>query len=125
MPRDLIKHVFKLPDLIKDFPDDNVLNEKVTSSADFFSLRRKIISRLLLSLRIYRLKEMNDNMMVSMVTQERIGSPEAVLICILHLERNIPPTKRIANQSVCMGDQFSMGSAGYCFVTKGASPQKS
>ena len=37
---DLIKHdlikSFSLPDWIKDFPDDNVLNAWVTSSAIFF-----------------------------------------------------------------------------------------
>ena len=32
---DLIKS-FSLPDWIKDFPDENILNAKVTSSADFF-----------------------------------------------------------------------------------------
>ena len=40
MPFDLIKHdlikSFSLPDWIKDFPDENILNAKVTSSADFF-----------------------------------------------------------------------------------------
>ena len=35
---DLIKS-FSLPDWIKDFPGENILNAKVTSSADFFSLR--------------------------------------------------------------------------------------
>ena len=33
--RDLIKS-FSLPDWIKDFPDENILNAKVTSSTDFF-----------------------------------------------------------------------------------------
>ena len=32
---DLIKS-FSLSDWIKDFPDENILNAKVTSSADFF-----------------------------------------------------------------------------------------
>ena len=40
VPFDLIKHdlikSFSLPDWIKDFPDENILNAKVTSSADFF-----------------------------------------------------------------------------------------
>ena len=41
---------------------------------------------------------MNGNLVVSMVTQERKGSPEAVLIyfCI----HNISPLKSIANQSL-------------------------
>ena len=43
VPFDLIKHYlvksFSLPDWIKDFPDENILNAKVTSFADFFSLR--------------------------------------------------------------------------------------
>ena len=33
--RDLIKS-FSLPDWIKDFPDENILNATVTSSAHFF-----------------------------------------------------------------------------------------
>ena len=33
--RDLIKS-FSLPDWIKDFPDENILNAKVSSSTDFF-----------------------------------------------------------------------------------------
>ena len=40
VPFDSIKHdlikSFSLPDWIKDFPDENILNAKVTSSADFF-----------------------------------------------------------------------------------------
>ena len=40
VPFDLIKHdlikSFSLPDWIKDFPDENILNAKVTSSTDFF-----------------------------------------------------------------------------------------
>ena len=40
VPFDLIKHdlikSFSLPDWIKDFPDENILNAKVTSSAGFF-----------------------------------------------------------------------------------------
>ena len=40
IPFDLIKHdlikSFSLPDWIKDFPDENILNAKVTSTADFF-----------------------------------------------------------------------------------------
>ena len=44
VPFDLIKHdlikSFSLSDSIKDFPDENILNATVTSSADFFlSLR--------------------------------------------------------------------------------------
>ena len=46
LPFDLIKHnlikSFSLTDWIKDFPDKNILNAKVTSYADFlffFSLR--------------------------------------------------------------------------------------
>ena len=33
--RDLIKS-FSLPDWIKEFPDENILNARVTSSTDFF-----------------------------------------------------------------------------------------
>ena len=44
-PFDLIKHdlikSFSLPDWIKDFPDENILNAKVTSSADFFIVEVK------------------------------------------------------------------------------------
>ena len=40
VPFDLIKHdlikSFSLSDWIKDFPDENILNATVTSSADFF-----------------------------------------------------------------------------------------
>ena len=40
---DLIKHdlnkLFSLPDWIKDFRDENILNAKVSSSADIFTLR--------------------------------------------------------------------------------------
>ena len=40
VPFDLIKHdlikSFSLPDWIKEFPDENILNAKVTSSTDFF-----------------------------------------------------------------------------------------
>ena len=35
VPFDLIKS-FSLPDWIKDFPDENILNATVISSADFF-----------------------------------------------------------------------------------------
>ena len=45
VPFDLIKHdlikSFSLPDWIKDFPDENILNAKVTSSADFFIVEMK------------------------------------------------------------------------------------
>ena len=40
IPFDLIKHdlikSFSLPDWIKDFPDENILNAKVTSTADYY-----------------------------------------------------------------------------------------
>ena len=40
VPFDLIKHdlikSFSLPDWIKEFPDENILNAKVTSFTDFF-----------------------------------------------------------------------------------------
>ena len=40
VPFDLIKHdlikSFSLPDWIKEFPDENILNARVTSSTDFF-----------------------------------------------------------------------------------------
>ena len=45
VPFDLIKHdlikSFSLQDWIKDFPDENILNAKVTSSADFFFVEMK------------------------------------------------------------------------------------
>ena len=45
VPLDLIKHdlikSFSLPDWIKDFPDENILNANVTSSADFFIVEMK------------------------------------------------------------------------------------
>ena len=45
VPFDLIKHdlikSFSLPDWIKDFPDENILNAKVTSSAVFFIVEMK------------------------------------------------------------------------------------
>ena len=45
VPFDLIKHdlikSFSLPEWIKDFPDENILNAKVTSSADFFIVEMK------------------------------------------------------------------------------------
>ena len=45
VPFDLIKHdfikSFSLPDWIKDFPDESILNAKVTPSADFFIVEMK------------------------------------------------------------------------------------
>ena len=45
VPFDLIKHdlikSFSLSDWIKDFPDENILNATVTSSADFFFVEMK------------------------------------------------------------------------------------
>ena len=45
VPFDLIKYdlikSFSLSDWIKDFPDENILNAKVTSSADFFIVEMK------------------------------------------------------------------------------------
>ena len=45
VPFDLIKHdlikSFSLPDWIKDFPDENILNAKVTSSAYCFIVEMK------------------------------------------------------------------------------------
>ena len=45
VPFDLIKHdlikSFSLSDWIKDFPDENILNATVTSSADFFFVEIK------------------------------------------------------------------------------------
>ena len=45
VPFDLIKHdlikSFSLSDSIKDFPDENILNATVTSSADFFFVEMK------------------------------------------------------------------------------------
>ena len=45
VPFDLIKHdlikSFSLSDWIKDFPDEDILNATVTSSADFFVVEMK------------------------------------------------------------------------------------
>ena len=45
VPYDLIKHdlikSFSVWDWSKDFPDENILNAKVTSSADFFLVEMK------------------------------------------------------------------------------------
>ena len=45
VPFDLIKHdlikSFSLSDWIKDFPDENISNATVTSSADFFFVEMK------------------------------------------------------------------------------------
>ena len=45
VPFDLIKHdlikSFSLPDWIKEFPDENILNARVTSSTDFFFAEMK------------------------------------------------------------------------------------
>ena len=45
VPFDLIKHdlikSFSLSDWIKDFPDENIANATVTSSADFFFVEMK------------------------------------------------------------------------------------
>ena len=50
---------------------------------------------------------MTDNLMVYMVTQERMGSPEAVVIYIyIFCIHNISPTKSIANQSLLITDTF-------------------
>ena len=75
--------------------------------------------------------------MVYMVTRERMGSPEAVVIYFAsityHLQKvSSPPFCLVKLREVavrdrtkgCMGDQFPTGSAGYCVVTKGASTQK-
>ena len=55
VPFDLIKHdlikSFSLPDWIKDFPDENILNAKVTSSADFFIVEMK--DYITTSIRVY------------------------------------------------------------------------
>ena len=140
---DLIKSV-SFSDWIKDFPDENILNAKVTSAADFFlSLRWRIISRPLVWLHIINLG--NDRQSEGIHGNPRkIGFPRSCsdIFCI----HNISSTKSIANQSLlitailschwqrevavrdktngCIGDQFPTGSAGYCVVTKGASPQK-
>ena len=99
MPFDLIKHdlikSFSLPDWIKDFPDQNILNAKVTSS--FFSLRWKIISRPLLWLHIIDLG--NDRQSDGLHGNPREnGFPWncSDIFCI----HNISPTKSIANQSL-------------------------
>ena len=83
-----------------------------------FSLRWKIMSRPLLWLHIYRLKEINDNPMVYMVTKERRGSAEAVVIYFAsityHLQKALPINRYfvlslngkewcVTRQNGCMG----------------------
>ena len=78
-----------------------------------------------------------------MVTRERMGSPEAVVInfasITYHVQKVLPincsysePFCLVKQREVavrdkangCMEDQFPTGSAGYCVVTKGASTEK-
>ena len=104
-----------------------------------FSLRWKIMSRPLLWLHIYRLKDINDNPMVYMVTKERRGSAEAVVIYFAsityHLQKALPINRyfvlRSMGRSAAWQDKTAAwGSipyapAHYCVVTKDASPQRS
>ena len=89
-------------------------------------------------------QEKTDNLMVHMVTQERMGSPEAVVICILHpyhitykkycqsialnhshfVSSSNEKQRCVTKQNSCMRDQFPTRSTGYCVVTRSASPQK-
>ena len=102
VPFDLIKHdlikSFSLSDWIKDFPDENILNATVTSSADFFlSLRWKITSRPLLWLHIIDLG--NDRQSDGIHGNPRKNEfPWSCsdTFCI----HNISSTKSIANQSL-------------------------
>ena len=85
---------------------------------------------------------MNRSLVVFMVTQERMGSPEAVVIyfasATYHLSKALPinrsPSQQlffvssrngkergVTRQNGCIRDQFPTRSADYCVVTKGAS----
>ena len=92
------------------------------------------------------LQEMTVNLMVYMVTQERMRSSEAVVIYFAsikyHLQKALPinqsqsqPFCRVRQRELAVcdetkrlhgpGDQFPTSSAGYCVDTKSASPQRS
>ena len=102
VPFNLVKHdlikSFSPPDWIKDFPDENILNATVTSSADFFSLRWKIISRPLVWLHIIDLGNDRQSDGIHGGTPRENGFPWSCsdIFCI----HNISPTKSIANQSL-------------------------
>ena len=123
-----------MPDLIKSFSLHKLIKGfrkyfdegKDYLFSSFVSLRWKIASRPLLWLHIYRLKEMNDNRMVYMVTQERRSFPEAVVICFAsityHLQKALPINRFfvltlnekewcVTRQNVCIGVQFPTRSA--------------
>ena len=91
---------------------------------------------------------MTDNLMVYMVTQEKMGSPEAEVTYFAsityHLQKKTTKKKQsialyhshfvsslsgkewcVTRQNVCMAVQLPMNSTTYCVVTKGASPQRS
>ena len=120
---DLIKS-FSLHKLIKGFRKDFDEGKDYLFSS-FVSLRWKIAWRPLLWLHIYRLKEMNDNRMIYMVTQERRGFPEAVVIYFAsitcHLQKALPINRFfvltlneewcVTRQNVCIGIQFPTRSA--------------
>ena len=96
---------------------------------------------------IFFIVEMKDYITTSTLTtyfklrkrRERMGSPEAVVIYFasttFHLQK-VSPINQILSchwqrevavldkTNGCIGDQFPTGLAGYCVVTKGASPQK-
>ena len=61
VPFDLIKHdlikSFSLPDWIKDFPDENILNAKITSSTDFFAEMKDYITTFTLTTYYRRRKQ--------------------------------------------------------------------
>ena len=99
-PFDLIKHdlikSFSLPDWIKDFPDENILNAKVTSSADFFY---RWDERLYPLLWLHIIDLGNDRQSDGIHGNPRKnGFPWSCndMFCI----HNRSPTKSIANQSL-------------------------
>ena len=72
-----------------------------------------------------------------MISQEGMGSPKAVVIYFVSIANQslaitaISVSSRnekercLTRQNGCVGDQFTTSSAGYCVVTKSASPQRS
>ena len=130
--------MFSLHDLIKDFL--KYFEGKGYLFSYFFSTEMKYyITTFSLTTYLWILK---DKVMVYMVTQEGMDSPEAAVIYFDSITYHIK--KYIANQSLsitaifvsscigkercvtrqnsCMGDQLPASSADYCDVTKGPSP---
>ena len=76
---------------------------------------------------------MNGNLVLFMVTQERMGSPEAVVIYFasklsitaIFVSSRHGKERCVTRQNGCFRDQFPTRSAHYYVVTKGAFPQRS